>query len=62
MAVEQVAAVFEDWLSSGIRAAYPTVDDDGLPMFVVDTMDAVLGRIDWRAIARVWLESAGVPA
>jgi hypothetical protein len=61
-AVREVAAMFEHNLSAAVRRAYPAVDNDGLPMFVADTMDAALGRVDWQAIARVWLERAEVAA
>lgn len=57
--VDEVAATLRDWFSSGVHACTTGEHNDGVEMFVADTLDAVLERVDWHAIARAWMEPAG---
>ena len=54
--VEQLAEVFREWILEGAHAVVGDADNDGLPMLVADFVDAALGRVDWHAIARAWME------
>mgnify|MGYP003343585488 CR=1 FL=1 len=63
MAIHEVAAALREGIAERVHALCPAGDNDGLPMFVSDTMAAALERVDWDAIATAWLETyAEVPA
>lgn len=55
-AVDEAAATLRDWFTTGAHACTTGVDNDGVAMFVADTLDAALERVDWSAIARAWME------
>lgn len=60
-AVEPLAACIRDHVQANVEEML-SGDGDGLSMFVADTMETVLARVEWAAIARAWLEPAGVRA
>lgn len=58
VAADEAAAVLREWFSSGVHECTNDKDNDGLGMFVADTLDAALERVDWRQIAAAWTQKA----
>lgn len=58
--VDELAGHIRDLVETEVAEIVET-DNDGVDMFVADTMESVLAQVDWQEIARAWLEPAGVP-
>lgn len=54
-ATRELAGALREHVVEGIHQLLPVGGGDGLPMLLVDTVDAAMERVDWQEIAGHWL-------